>query len=105
MPTTRSVKIQDFTSNQLVGCWRGREGAYTCDWVLQRDGTFTADVSQRGVAISRSIGTWTIEGGELVSVCTKDEFDLIGPGHIERDMLLEVSADYFILGTRQGIRR
>jgi hypothetical protein len=99
------VKPPDFTSGQLVGSWRVRQGAYVCDWVLKSDGTFVADVAEHGITISHVIGGWVIEGTELVSTSTKDEFDLVRPGHQERDVLLVISADYFVLRTRQGIRR
>jgi hypothetical protein len=99
------VKTPGFTSGQLVGRWRARQGAYVCEWVLKDDGTFVADVAERGITISHVIGAWGIESTELVSTCNEDEFDLVGPGHQERDVLLEVATDHFILRTRQGIRR
>ncbi len=72
---------------------------------MRADGSFSANVMEHGVTISRQIGTWAVEAADLVSVCTDDEFDLVGPGHEERDSLLEVAEDYFILRTRQGTRR
>ncbi len=99
------MKASDFTAEQLAGRWRTRQAAYGWDWLLRVDGTFTADISEHGVTISRPIGTWSIESDELVSVYSDDEFDLIGRGQRDRDRLLEVTEEYFILTTRQGIRR
>ena len=91
--------------SRLVGLWRGRQGQYTCDWLLRGDGSFSAEVAEHGVVISHQIGTWGVEGTELVSVCTDDEFDLVGPGHEEHDALLNIAEDHFILRTKQGVRR
>ena len=96
---------QESINTRLIGRWRARQGHYTCDWLLRPDGSFSAEVTERGVAISHQIGTWAVEAMELVSVCSDDEFDLVGPGHEERDSLLEIAEHYFILRTKQGTRR
>ena len=99
------MRVSSFTAEQLIGRWRTRQAAYSCDWLLRADGTFTADISEHGATISRPIGTWRIESDTLVSVYGGDEFDLIGRGQKDRDRLLEVADGYFILATKQGIRR
>jgi hypothetical protein len=96
--------LEDISTTQLVGRWHCKAGRYMCDWSLRGDGSFSADVTERGITVSHQTGRWKIEGGELVTFSITDEFDMIGSSQ-DSDTLLEVAEEFFILKTRQGIRR
>lgn len=89
---------------QLVGRWHCKAGRYRCDWFLRSDGSFSADVTERGITVSRQTGRWKIEDGELVTFSITDDFDMIGSSQ-DSDTLSEVTEDFFILKTRQSTRR
>jgi hypothetical protein len=93
-----------FTQDQLVGHWRYADKFYGCDWILQEDGTFTGSVTRGGILVSRQTGRWIIEGDQLVCSSIRDEFNMLGSS-TDRDLLLEVTEQFFIIKTRQGIRR
>lgn len=97
MPQAKSM-------NELVGHWRCKAGRYLCDWSLRGDGSFLADITERGATVSRQTGRWKIEDDQLVTFSIVDEFDMIASSE-DADTLMEVARDCFILRTRQGVRR
>ncbi len=95
---------QNITAGQLVGRWACKAGRYTCDWLLREDGSFLANVTEKGATVSRQSGRWRVEDGQLVTFDIFDEFDMIGSPE-DSDTLLEVQGQFFVLRTRQGTRR
>ncbi len=95
---------QNITAGQLVGHWACKAGRYACDWLLREDGSFMANVTEKGVTVSRQSGRWRIEDGQLVTFDIFDEFDMIASPE-DSDTLLEVREQFFVLRTRQGTSR
>jgi hypothetical protein len=98
------MDAQEFKQHQLVGHWRYANKVHGCDWILLEDGTFAASVTAKGILASRQTGRWTIDGRILVCSSIHDEFDMIGSSE-DRDTLLEVTDEYFIIRARDGVRR
>ena len=98
------MDTQEFAQDKLVGHWRWSNKVHSCDWILLEDGTFAANVMEKGIMVSRQTGRWTIDGDELVCSSISDEFDMIGSPE-DRDVLLEVAERFFIIRARDGNRR
>jgi len=72
---------------------------------LRDNGTFLAKITEGTRTISRSVGKWSLSENFLISEYILDDSGVIDAGCIDRDALLEVTNDHFLLRTTGGIQR
>ena len=85
------------TKGQLLGHWRYDDDSQSCDCVFFEDGTFTGSITRRKKVISEFTGQWSLENDTLTYIYASDAFNLIEPGYRDRDKLVEVSKDYYVV--------
>ena len=49
-------------SMTLAGEWLYKNPVQSCRYDFKKDGTFSGEVTQRGEAVSRFMGKWTVQG-------------------------------------------
>jgi hypothetical protein len=92
-------------SRQLVGNWRYADQVQSCRYSFQGDGSFTGEVKLRRKLISKFKGRWSIQGETLFYSYVSDTLGRIPAGAIDRDQLLEVQKDSFVIQAANGDRR
>jgi hypothetical protein len=89
----------------LAGEWLTEQGAQSCRYVFNKDGTFRGEVKQGGEALSRFRGHWSVQGDALLYEYTGDALGRIPPGTRDRDKLLKTARDQFVIQASDGSRR
>lgn len=89
----------------LVGEWRYADKIQSCLYVFRRDGSFSGEVIYRSKLISKFTGRWSIDGDNLLYAYTGDLLDRIPAGATDRDRLLSVQRDFFLIEAADGSKR
>jgi len=97
--------LQPNFPSSLVGEWRYADRIKGCHYVFNRNGTFSGDVVYRGKTISKFTGRWSVDGDILLYTYVSDAFDRIPAGATDRDKLLSVHQEFFILEAANGSKR
>jgi len=92
-------------SQQLVGNWRYEDQVQSCRYSFKSDGSFTGEVKLRMKLISKFKGRWAVQGETLLYSYVSDALGRIPAGAIDRDQLLEIKKDSFIIQAANGDRR
>src|SRR5436190_1489067 len=90
---------------ELVGHWRYADSTQSCDYSFKPDGSFTGQVRQRTKVVSNFTGQWAVKGDALLYTYVSDVFGRIPPGATDRDQLLEVRAESFLIKATNGDQR
>jgi hypothetical protein len=90
---------------QLVGDWRYADEIQSCRYSFSRDGSFTGEVRLRTKLVSKFTGRWSIKGKSLNYTYLSDALGRIPAGATDRDELLEVKKDSFMIQAANGDRR
>jgi hypothetical protein len=90
---------------ELVGRWRYVDDKQSCEYSFERDGSFTGQVRHRAKIVSQFTGRWTVRGETLRYTYLSDTFGRIPAGATDRDQLLEVTPDSFVIQAANGDRR
>ncbi|PZR76036.1 MAG: hypothetical protein DLM73_03660 [Chthoniobacterales bacterium] len=93
------------TRNSLVGEWRYADKVQSCHYVFKNDGLFTGDVIYQGKLLFKFTGRWSVEGKALLYTYINDAMGRIPPGATDRDQLLSVKKDLFVIEAKDGSRR
>ena len=93
------------SATKLVGKWRSSLGRQTAEYAFANDGSFTGQVRARGALVSDFAGQWSIRGDTLLYRYTSDRLNSIPPGTLDRDQLLAVEKDHYLIQARDGSRR
>lgn len=91
--------------NSLVGEWRYADDIQSCRYHFKRDGSFTGEVSYRAKLVSKFTGTWAVQSDGLLYTYISDELGRIPVGATDRDKLLSVRKDSFLIEAADGSRR
>lgn len=91
--------------SSLVGEWRYADKIKGCHYVFNRNGTFAGDVVFHGKTMSKFTGRWSIEGDALLYSYISDALGKIPPGVTDRDKLLNVQREFFIIQAADGSKR
>jgi hypothetical protein len=91
--------------SRLVGEWRYADEIKSCQYVFNQNGTFAGDVVFRGKTISKFTGRWSVEGDTLHYAYVSDALDKIPAGATDRDKLLSVHRQFFVIQAADGSRR
>jgi hypothetical protein len=97
--------LQPASSSSLVGEWRYADKIQACHYVFDQDGTFHGDVVYHGKTISKFTGRWSVRRDTLLYTYTSDALKRIPAGAIDRDRLVRVEKDFFIIEAADGSRR
>jgi hypothetical protein len=89
----------------LVGHWRYADKLQSCRYHFKKDGYFTGEVRLRGELASKFTGTWDVQGDVLLYRYISDELGRIPTGATDRDKLLSVERDSFLIEAADGNRR
>jgi hypothetical protein len=89
----------------VVGEWRYADNIQSCRYHFKRDGTFSGQVKVKGRLVSDFTGTWTVEGDRLLYTYRSDTLGRIPTGATDRDKLLSVQKDSFLIEAADGNRR
>ena len=92
-------------SSRLVGEWRYADKIQACHYVFNRDGNFRGEVFYQAKLISKFTGRWSVDGDTLFYTYSSDELDRIPAGATDRDKLLRVHRDFFIIEAADGSKR
>jgi hypothetical protein len=93
------------SSSRLLGEWQYKDKDQSCQYVFNQDGTFKGQVVYRSKLISKFVGRWSIAGDALHYTYIRDALGNIPPGAIDRDKLLSVQKEFFIIEAADGHRR
>jgi hypothetical protein len=99
---------EEIAPKSLLGHWRTAPSgsAFVTDWIFHEDGTFTGTATHCGAHFSDFTGRWSLKGRTIHSVYTSDSSRFIRSGYKDRDIILEIASDYFLIETHHGdIRR
>jgi hypothetical protein len=91
--------------NSLVGEWRYADNIQSCRYHFKKDGTFVGEVRVQSKLVSKFRGTWTVEGDLLLYRYIGDELGRIPAGATDRDKLLSVERDSFLIEAANADRR
>jgi hypothetical protein len=92
-------------SRQLVGNWRYADQVQSCHYSFKSDGSFTGEVKLRTKLISKFKGRWAVQGETLLYSYVSDALGRIPAGATDRDQLLEIKNDAFVIQAANGDRR
>ena len=91
--------------SKLVGTWRSQNGAQTAQYVFAGDGTFTGTVAANGRVVSDFTGRWSLKEGAILYDYTGDKLGSIPAGTKDRDKLLSIGPDRFMIEAADGSKR
>jgi hypothetical protein len=89
----------------LVGNWIYADQAQSCRYTFNVDGSFRGEVKLNGATTSRFTGRWTVKEKALLYTYLSDAFGRIPVGATDRDEILEISEDSFLIRAANGERR
>ncbi len=92
-------------ANGLVGEWRYADKIQSCRYVFKHNGSFSGEVIYRKRLISKFTGRWTVDGKNLRYTYTSDALDKIPAGATDRDKLLSVQPEFFVIEAADGSKR
>jgi hypothetical protein len=90
---------------QLLGSWRYTDQIQSCQYSFKSDGSFTGEVKLRKKLISKFKGRWSVRGQTLLYSYVSDALGRIPAGTTDRDQLLEIGKDSFVIEAANGERR
>ena len=91
--------------SKLVGQWRTTNPRATVDYTFVKDGTFSGRVTADRAIVANFTGKWSLTADEILYEYTSDTAGSIAPGTRDRDKLLTITADHFVIEARDGSRR
>jgi hypothetical protein len=91
--------------SSLVGEWRYTDRIQGCHYVFDQNGTFNGDVVYHGKTISNFTGRWSVEGSTLLYIYVRDALGRIPAGAVDRDKLLRVEKEFFVIEAADGHQR
>ena len=92
-------------ARQLVGDWRYTDQVQSCQYSFKSNGSFTGEVTLRNKLISKFKGRWSVRGQTVLYSYESDALDRIPAGATDRDQLLEIGRESFVIQAANGERR
>ncbi len=89
----------------LVGNWLYADAVQSCRYSFESDGTFRGEVRLNNRPVSRFKGTWAVKGDALLYRYISDVFGRIPAGATDRDSVLEIGKDSFLIQAANGDHR
>ena len=91
--------------DSLIGEWRYADRTQSCHYAFKNDGTFTGEVMYRRKLISKFRGRWAVTGNALLYTYVSDALGRIPPGAQDRDKLVGIQKNSFLIEAADGSRR
>jgi hypothetical protein len=92
------------TSN-LIGRWRSTDQRHTAEYAFFPNSTFNGSVTGDGVLVSQFTGNWSFRDSAILYQYTFDKMGRIPPGTKDRDKVISISRDQFVIEAADGSRR
>ncbi len=89
----------------LAGNWKYADEIQICQYSFRTNGSFVGEVRYRSKLVSKFTGRWALKGDALLYAYTGDAFGRIPAGTTDRDRLVEVKNDSFLIQALNGDRR
>ena len=89
----------------FVGNWLYADKIQSCRYSFSGDGSFHGEVKYNSATVSRFTGRWAVKETALLYTYLGDEFGRIPAGATDRDQVLEVGKDSFLIRAANGERR
>ena len=89
-------------SQDLVGRWRSTDERHVAEFAFLGNGTFSGFVAGEGSLVSQFTGKWRLRDGSILYEYTGDKMGRIPAGTRDRDKLLRISQDYFVIQSADG---
>jgi hypothetical protein len=102
---TSCAFMQSSTERKLTGEWRYTDQIQSCHYVFQSNGAFSGEVIYHRKLISKFTGHWSARDDILLYHYTSDALDRIPAGTMDRDQLLMVRKDFFVIQAANGRKR
>lgn len=93
------------TESKLLGEWQYADNTKACRYMFSKDGSFHGEVTYDGKVVSRFVGRWSVQGDTLFYRYTNDALGRIPAGATDRDKLLAISGNSFMIEAADGSRR
>lgn len=91
--------------DSVVGEWRYADKVQSCRYHFRKDGTFTGEVRLHSRLVSKFRGTWAVRDDFLLYRYLADELGRIPAGTTDRDKLLRLETQAFLIEAADGSRR
>jgi hypothetical protein len=89
----------------FVGDWIYADKTQRCRYSFAANGMFRGEVSYHGATVSRFTGRWVVNDGALLYTYLTDALGRIPAGTTDRDEVLEVNQDWFLIRAANGEQR
>jgi len=99
------ASLSPSAANAVVGEWNYTDSTQSCRYHFKRDGTFTGEVRLKGTLVSNFTGTWAVQNDQLLYTYLSDKLGRIPNGATDRDKLLNVQKNSFLIEAADGNRR
>ena len=90
---------------QLVGHWRFANERFSYEYYFGDDGTFSGSVTRDGQLAWAFAGKYRIEDDAIIYEYTKSSLERIPDGTYDRDKLVELDKDHYLIEAQDGMRR
>lgn len=102
---TSCALFQRSARQTLVGEWRYVDTVQSCHYTFEGDGLFTGEVTYRAKLVSKFTGRWSVQDRTILYTYISDALGRIPPGAIDRDKLLSIQGDSFVIEAADGSQR
>jgi hypothetical protein len=102
---TSCATLERQSRTPFVGSWLYVDTAQSCRYSFNADGSFSGEVKLHRATVSRFTGRWKVEKEALLYTYLSDAFGRIPAGATDRDQVLQVSQDSFLIQAANGERR
>ena|GEM_PF-1290271 len=103
--TTSFVLADPTSDDRLIGRWRHVHEDKVGEIIFNHDGTYSGHVAHKGAMVWEFAGKWSVEGKILSYEYTRSSCENIPAGTRDRDRLLELARDYYLIEAADGARR
>lgn len=93
------------TGSKLVGNWRYSDEIQSCRYSFSPDGSFSGEVTRGRKLVLKFAGQWKMEKQAILYVYLTEARGRIPRGTTDRDQLLELREDSFVIQAANGERR
>ncbi|HEX4631559.1 MAG TPA: hypothetical protein VH188_11405 [Chthoniobacterales bacterium] len=91
--------------SKLVGNWRYSDAIQSCHYSFNADGSFSGEVTRGGKLVLKFAGQWKMEKHAILYVYLSETRGRIPRGTTDRDQLIELEEDSFVIQAANGERR
>ncbi len=99
------ASVEQRNRAQLVGHWEYADEQQSCDYSFRPDGSFTGQVKFQTKVVSKFNGRWSLRKNALLYTYLSDALGRIPPGTTDRDQILEIREQSFLIQAANGAQR